>query len=221
MRGRLLAHLFSIGAVMTEDRKQGAAEPDVDDLVRRARAGEMEAFDDLVRAFQGPVFNMIYRMVGNYEDAADLAQQAFIRMVRAIGKFRGDSRFSTWLFALALNTCRSGLRRLRRISDAEKVRIDRDPDSGEESFDPVDDRDLPEKALERKETAERIEAIIFSLPEEYRIVITLRDLQGLAYDGIAESIGCSVGTVKSRLSRARQRVKTRLISEGLICAARK
>lgn len=206
---------------MTENKEPNDLQPDVDGLVRKARAGDMEAVDGLVRVFQKPVFNMIYRMVGNYEDAADLTQQAFIRMWRAIGKFRGESRFSTWLFALALNTSRSGLRRLRRISDAEQVRIDRDPDSGTAPFDPPDDRDLPEKALERKETVRRIEAVILALPEEYRSVITLRDLHGLAYDEIAESIGCSIGTVKSRLSRARQRVKARLIGEGLICAVRK
>ena len=183
----------------------------------------MEAFDTLVRVFQRPMFNLAYRMVNNREDATDLTQEIFVKMYRSVGKFRGASKFSTWLYSLATNTCRSGLRRLRRISDREVMRLDAEEETeqGVRKYDPADTGDLPDRRIERKETLRLIQEAIAGLADDFRTVLVLRDMQGLTYDDIAVTLGCSIGTVKSRLSRARIKVKDKLIREGLTCAVRK
>ena len=191
-------------------------------LVVRAQDGEMAAFDELVLIFQSRMFNLAYRMVSNREDAADLTQEIFVKMYRSINKFSGRSQFSTWLYALAANCCRSGLRRLRRVSDREVMRLDADDANGSgrrhrEMSDPGES--VPE-TIGRSEVKQRIEGIIAELPEDARMVVVLRDLQGLTYESIAETLQCSIGTVKSRLSRARVKLKDKLIREGLTCAVR-
>jgi RNA polymerase sigma-70 factor (ECF subfamily) len=192
-------------------------------LVVRAQRGEMPAFDELVTIFQSRMFNLAYRMVNSREDAADLTQEIFVKMYRSINKFGGRSKFSTWLYALAANCCRSGLRRLRRVSEREVIRLDANTESGSrqrprELMDPAES--VPE-SIGRSEVKARIEALIAELPEDARIVVVLRDLQGLPYERIAESLQCSIGTVKSRLSRARSKLQERLRREGLTCAVRR
>ncbi len=189
---------------------------DVDDLVRRAQKGDADAFDELVRVFSGPMYNLAYRMAGNAADAGDLTQEIFVKLYRAIGKFGWRSKFSTWLYRLAANTCYSGLRKIRRVASAEVVRLDDDRADDVRSRDTPDPGDLPSRRLERRELRHQIEGAIAVLPEDFREVIVLRDLQGLTYEEIAESIGCSVGTVKSRLARARTRVKERLRRDGVV-----
>ena len=189
---------------------------DVDDLVRRAQKGDADAFDELVRVFSGPMYNLAYRMAGNAADAGDLTQEIFVKLYRAIGKFGWRSKFSTWLYRLAANTCYSGLRKIRRVASAEVVRLDDDRADDVRSRDTPDPGDLPSRRLERRELRHQIEGAIAVLPEDFREVIVLRDLQGLTYEEIAESIGCAVGTVKSRLARARTRVKERLRRDGVV-----
>jgi len=189
---------------------------DVDDLVRRAQKGDADAFDELVRVFSGPMYNLAYRMAGNAADAGDLTQEIFVKLYRAIGKFGWRSKFSTWLYRLAANTCYSGLRKIRRVASAEVVRLDDDRADDVRSRDTPDPGDLPSRRLERRELRHQIEGAIAVLPEDFREVIVLRDLQGLTYEEIAESIGGAVGTVKSRLARARTRVKERLRRDGVV-----
>ena len=191
-------------------------ESEVDVLVGRARNGETAAFDALVRLFSMPMYNLAYRMSNNREDADDLTQEVFVRLHRAIGQFRGESKFSTWLYTLALNTCRSGLRRVRRIGAREVVRLDAERDDDHPApFEAVDPGDSPGKVMEREEVLRQVEAAVAELPEEFRAVIVLRDLQGLSYEEMADALRCSLGTVKSRLARARLRVKDKLIKEGV------
>ena len=170
-------------------------------LVVRAQSGEMAAFDELVTIFQSRMFNLAYRMVNSREDAADLTQEIFVKMYRSINKFGGRSKFSTWLYALASNCCRSGLRRLRRVSDREVMRLDAtiESDSGRRSRELADPAESVPESLGRGEVKSRVEALIAELPEDARMVVVLRDLQGLTYERIAESLQCSIGTVKSRL----------------------
>lgn len=189
----------------------------VESLVRQAQGGEIAAFEELVTAFSRPMFNLAYRMLGNREDAADLTQEIFVKLHRSIGKFQGRSRFSTWLYALAANTCRSGIRRLKRISTHEVVRLDEpgDPEGGTRVREPVDKGTGPRDDMAGAELRERVEAAIRTLGDDFRMVIVLRDLQGLSYEEIAQALGCSMGTVKSRLARARAKVKDKLVRQGI------
>ncbi len=183
---------------------------DVDGLVREAQAGDRQAFTKLVHLFSGPMYNLAYRMAGNADDAADLTQEIFVKLYRSIGQFRYRSKFSTWLCSLAANTCRSGMRKLGRRRDRERLCLDNGPDENR-PHEPVDSGDKPDRVIERRETRALIEASIEKLPETFRSVIVLRDLQGMAYDEIAEALCCSIGTVKSRLARARMRVRDDLM----------
>jgi len=179
-------------------------------LVRAAQEGDRAAFTKLVHVFSGPMYNLAYRMAGNADDAADLTQEIFVKLYRAIGQFRYRSKFSTWLCSLAANTCRSGMRKLGRRRDRERLCLDDGPDEGE-VYEPADPGDRPDRVIERRETQAMIERAIGRLPEAFRSVIILRDLQGMAYDEIAEALACSIGTVKSRLARARMRVRDDLM----------
>jgi len=189
---------------------------DVDALVRRAQDGDEDAFEELVHVLTGPMYNLAYRMTGNAADAGDLTQEIFVKLHKVIGTFGWRSKFTTWLYRLAANTCCSGLRKIRRVSSAEVVRLDDDRSGEVRPREMPDPADLPNRGLERKELQQRIEGAIATLPEDFRMVIVLRDLQGLTYEEIAESVGCSIGTVKSRLARARSRVKEKLIRDGIV-----
>jgi len=205
----------------TEKAKTGLDREAVEKLVRQAQGGDAEAFDALVRNYSGPMFNLAYRMVGNHADAADMTQEIFVKLYRAIGKFKWRSSFNTWMYTLAANTCRSGLRRLARVSKMEVVRLDREDAEGHQPPEPPDPGDLPATTLERREKAETIQAAIDSLPEDFKEIVVLRDIQDLAYEEIATVLKCSVGTVKSRLARARGRLKDKLVRQGLVCAAKR
>ena len=191
----------------------------LDEQVRQAQAGDLEAFDELVRAFGGTVYNLAYRMTGNPADADDVAQEVFVKLHRTIRQYRWQAKFSTWLYALAANTCRSAMRKLRRVAEAEPVSLNAEPADGRRTPEPSDPGEHPGQLLERKELRRQIEAAMAELPEDFRMAIVLRDLQGLAYEEIAAALKCTVGTVKSRLARARQRVKEKLVRQGVVCAA--
>ncbi len=211
---------------MSNEVKPNAAEAEerVRTWVRRAQAGDSQAFDNLVREFQRPIFNLAFRMVNHREDAADLTQDIFVKLHRVIGQFRGESAFGTWFYTVAVNVCRSGRRRLGRIANFESVRLDEtrpDEDSERPPLEVVDPSDLPGKTLERKEAGQRVREMVAQLPEDLKAILVLRDLQGMAYEEIAEVLGCNLGTVKSRLFRARLEMKERLSREGLLCTATK
>ncbi len=193
----------------------------IDSLVTRAQNGEMDAFDDLIRTFQTQIFNLAYRMVHNREDAADLTQEIFVKLYRSISAFSGRSKFSTWLYSVAANTCRSGIRRLSRISRREVLRLDeiQETETGTRQYELADPADLPDTCVERNETQKTIETMIAELPENERMMIVLRELQDLSYEEIARITGRSIGTVKSRISRARMKLRDTLTREGLTCTA--
>jgi RNA polymerase sigma-70 factor (ECF subfamily) len=156
-------------------------------------------------------------MVGSREDAEDLTQEIFVKLHRSIRKFKWKSRFSTWFYALAANTCRSGIRRLRRISEHEVARlVEGDPEGRDSRVrEPVDSAMGPGDKVAGREVRAKVEAAIESLGDDFRMVIVLRDLQGLSYDEISRVVGCSIGTVKSRLARARMKVKDSLLREDV------
>jgi RNA polymerase sigma-70 factor (ECF subfamily) len=170
-------------------------------LLARLRAGDARAFETLVITYQHRVFGVALRMLGSRAEAEDIAQETFLRAHRAVGEFRGEARLSTWLYAIASRLCLNRLalapRRLERADDAALLRL------------PAPAADAA-SALERSELAAALQQAIAELPEDRRIVVVLRDLEGLAYEEIAEALGLELGTVRSRLHRARSDLKAKL-----------
>lgn len=183
-------------------------------LIERWRDGDQRAFEDLVGRYEKKVYNLAYRMSGNADDASDLAQEAFVRVYTALPSFRGQSSFATWLYRIATNVCLDELRRRGRqpvLSLDQPVAMD----EGQVVRQTVDPSTGPLEELERGEVQAAVQRGISSLQPEHRAVIVLRDLQGLSYDEIAEALECSLGTVKSRLNRARLALRERLSSMEL------
>jgi RNA polymerase sigma-70 factor, ECF subfamily len=180
------------------------AEPapgDSAEFVSRLKAGDLRAFEELVRTQQHRVYGLALRMLGSPAEAQDIAQEAFLRAHRGLAEFRGDARLSTWLYAIVSRLC------LNRLAGSER-RLAR---HGEEALSRlVDARPGPDQALERGELEEALHRAIGELPEERRIVVVLRDVEGLAYEEIAEVLDLPVGTVRSRLHRARLDLKEKL-----------
>lgn len=174
------------------------------DYVRRLQRGETEAFEMLVRRHEKTIFNLVYRMLGDYDEAAEVSQEVFLSAYRAIGQFRGDANFSTWLYRIALNHTSTRRKTLIRRQQ-RNVAI--------EDTEPV--RDLqpgPAEAMEKKEIRERVQRALNSLEPDDATVILLRDLQDIPYEEVARLLEIPVGTVKSRLHRARQALKSQLAS---------
>jgi RNA polymerase sigma-70 factor (ECF subfamily) len=167
----------------------------------RLRAGDAPAFEELVMTYQHRVFGVALRMLGNRAEAEEVAQEAFVRAHRALGDFRGDAKLSTWLYAitsrLCLNRLASGERRLTRQGEDALLRLS---DAGPR----------PDAALERRELETALGQAIAELPEDRRIVVVLRDLEGLSYEEIAQVLELELGTVRSRLHRARADLKEKL-----------
>jgi RNA polymerase sigma-70 factor, ECF subfamily len=170
-------------------------------LVEAAAAGSRDAFDELVRRYQGPIVNLARALTGGSADAEDLAQEVFVRAWRSLSGFRGDSTFRTWLHRVALNVIhshRSRLGRIRRLFSTPA-----DPEAGDPSERLADHRDLEDDLVRR----DAIDRALSTLPDELRDAVTLRDIQGLDYREIAAALQVPIGTVESRIFRARQRLR--------------
>jgi len=183
-------------------------------LVDRAKAGDVRAFEALVRRYERWVFTLALRMVGDRGDAEDIAQEVFLKAYRGLQGFRGGSRFSTWLYAIASHHCLSYLAgRGSRVRRAERTGNPTDRQGGvlPSALDRVADASPgPDAVLERHELRRVIQNELVQLTEQHRIVLILRDIQGMSYEGIAETLGVELGTVRSRLHRARMELKARL-----------
>jgi RNA polymerase sigma-70 factor, ECF subfamily len=182
-------------------------------LVERCRGGDAEAFAFLVRRHQKRMINIAYRMLGDYDEACDVVQESFLCAYRAIGKFRGDARFATWLYGIVLNQARSDLRQRAARSHHEGASFD-DPAQSEEGSPLGASPSREESAVERIEKKERdakVQECIGSLEGEQREVLVLRDIQGFSYEEIGVMLKLPEGTVKSRLFRARSALKDGLI----------
>jgi len=170
--------------------------------VRRLQRGDVNAFEILVRRHEKAIFNLVYRMLGDYDDAAETSQEVFLSAYRAIGQFRGDANFSTWIYRIALN---HAITRRKNTSLRQKRFVSID------GTDMTDDAQIgPAETLEKKELRERVQGALNELDPEDATVILLRDLQDIPYEDIARVLKIPVGTVKSRLHRARQALKARL-----------
>src|SRR6516162_4438243 len=166
-----------------------------EDLVARSVAGDTVSFNELVRRWERPIYALAYRQIGREEDARDVCQETFLRAYRALGGFRGQAKFSSWLYRIALNLCRDWLRRERR---APMVQVPEDVDVADlvaarapvESF---------EEHVARRALGRAVRRALARLPEEQRTVIVLKEYHGLTFQEIAELVGCPLSTVKTRL----------------------
>ena len=183
-------------------------------IVRRVLQGDVNAFEKLVTEYEKAVYAIALRMTGNAEDAADMTQETFIKAYNSLQSFRGESKFSVWLYRIASNVC---LDFLRSRSRKPTVSLSVEDDEGEETeLDIADESQSPEQLLERGLTRDAVRRGLEALPPDYRQILLLREIQGLSYEEIADTLSIEVGTVKSRIFRARKRLCSFLIQDGNI-----
>jgi len=174
-------------------------------LVEVAQRGDVESFNELVRLFEGRVYTLCYRMLGDAESAADAAQDAFLSAFRNLKSFRGGS-FRSWMLRIATNTCYDVLR-VRKRRPSVSLDIEADDESASSPLQIADTAESPDDFSLRRELAAAIQDGLTTLPDEQRIVLILSDIQGLPYEEIAQITNSNLGTVKSRLSRGRARLR--------------
>ncbi len=187
--------------------------PDADaPLIERIKNGDVKAFEMLVVKYQRRIERLIGRMVRDVDLVPDIAQETFIRAYRAIPQFRGESAFYTWLYRIAVNTAKKTLGELKRdplVTESARASRD-DDDETSRTENELTDGETPEAILASKEIAAAVNAAIEALSEELRQAITLREIEGLSYEEIAEMMNCPIGTVRSRIFRARESIAARL-----------
>lgn len=176
--------------------------------IAAARAGDQGAFEELVRLYEKRVLALALRMCKNQEDAAEAAQEAFLAAWQGLGNFRGDSSFSTWLYRLASNACVDLLRREGKRRAAVSL------DDEELNLDIPASIPSPQEEAERRELREQIEEGLRTLPPEYRAALVLREIQQLRYEEIGKALEVDIGTVKSRISRGRKKLRSFLLARG-------
>lgn len=181
-----------------------------EDLVRAILAGNDKAFDELVELNKRFVFNLCYRLLGDYDEADDCAQEVFIKVYRSIKGFRFESGFGTWLYRIAVNTCKNRFRSLEYRMGQTKVRLDMQDDEDQKKIEIGNGGPSPALALKRKELGRLIQDAVNRLPSEQKLVVVLRDMEGRSYEEIIEITGLKLGTLKSKLSRARLRLRESL-----------
>ena len=187
--------------------------PDADaPLVERVKRGDKRAFEMLVVKYQRRIERLIGRMVRDVDLVADIAQETFIRAYRALPQFRGESAFYTWLYRIAVNTAKKAMMELNRdpvIAESALAAREEDDETSRAEHE-LSHGETPEALLASKEIAATVNAAIESLSDDLRQAITLREIEGLSYEEIAEVMNCPIGTVRSRIFRAREAIATRL-----------
>lgn len=176
-------------------------------LIRRCRAGDVEAFGGLVARYQDRLFATLAHLLGSLEDAREVTQDAFVLAFQKLGTFRGDSAFYSWLFRIAYNAAMTRRRKDRRHHpasiDLARQRLGEEPRDERPGADPT-------SALDRQERQRMVRRALAELGEDYRTAIVLKEIDGLRYDEIADIVGCPIGTVRSRIHRARQELREKL-----------
>jgi len=192
---------------------------DEQELLNKARSGDVLAFEQLVAKYQQKVYSLAFRYMGNEEDAYDMSQEAFLKSYKSLRNFKGDSSFGTWLYRITTNVCLDELRRRKRrnqhfslLSLDEPVAVG-DGDEVEKEI--ADSAPLQDTLINRKELSSYINALLEQMKPEYRTVIILRDIMDFTYEEIAQILDCSIGTVKSRINRARNLLKKKMVGQGL------
>ncbi|MBE7007618.1 MAG: sigma-70 family RNA polymerase sigma factor [Ruminococcaceae bacterium] len=178
------------------------------ELIQACQKGDEAAFEELIRLHEKKVFALCRRMCRDEDDALEAAQDTFLAVWRGIGSYRADAAFSTWLYRLASNACLDLLRREKKHGGNVSL------DDEEARIEPSDPAPQPEEALERAETQRMVREALYALPDDYRQVLLLRETEQLSYNEIAEATGLELGTVKSRISRARLALRNYLAASG-------
>lgn len=186
-------------------------------LVKKSLQGDMAAFEELVLKYQNKVYALAYRYMGNEEDAYDMTQETFLKAFRSLRTFKGDSSFGTWLYRVATNVCLDELRRRKRkiipLSLDEPLATEDGDEMEKDIVDPSPGADI---IYERREFSEYIYTLLNQMKPEHKMIIVLRDMMDLSYEEIAQVLNCSVGTVKSRLSRARNILRKKIEGKELL-----
>ena len=178
-------------------------------LVERAQRGDKRAFDLLVSKYQRKLARLLSRFIRDSTEVEDVTQEAFIKAYRALPTFRGDSAFYTWLYRIGINTAKNYLVALGRRAPTT-TNIDSEEAEGFEDGDQLRDLNTPEDELASKQVAETVNQTLGELPEELKTAITLREIEGLSYEDIANIMNCPIGTVRSRIFRAREAIAAKL-----------
>lgn len=178
------------------------------DLVRRVQAGEKAAFDLLVLKYQHRIIKLVMRFLPDHSEAQDVAQDAFIKAYKALPRFRGDSAFYTWLYRIAVNTAKNYLvSRGRRPRNYSGLNKNQDDDEGFDASMLLTSTDTPDRLAMTEELRKAIYAAISALPEDLRVAVSLREYEGMSYEDIAQIMDCPIGTVRSRIFRARESIE--------------
>ena len=180
------------------------------DLIRKAKQGDMLAFEELILKHEKIVYNLAFRMMNHSEDAMDISQEVFLKAYRSLSNFDERSAFSTWLYRITHNTCIDEIRK-RKGKQTYSLEEDLESEDGSMQRQVADDGDTPEESLMRKEQKSEILRALDTLSEEHKAAIILRDVKGMSYEEIAEILELSLGTVKSRINRARNQLKTEIL----------
>ena len=176
------------------------------DLIRRARAGDLEAYDDLIKRYQERIYATIYHMTSNHEDANDLAQESFIKAYHALKSFKGGSRFYTWLYRIAVNKTINFLKQRKNRTHMSLNDLDFNAEHDPDLVALISDN-TPRRAAGLTELKEKLNAALLKLSEQHRLVVVLHDVQGQSHEEIAKVMDCNIGTVRSRLFYARQQLQ--------------
>lgn len=180
-------------------------------LLKKIKEGDIRSFELLISEYQVYAYNVAYRMLGNEEDAKDITQEALIKVYKSIHKFKETSNFSTWLYRIVMNTCKDELKKRKEVTLSLDKEIE--TDDGTVSLEIGDERLNPSVVVERNEVGHVVQEAISALPDANRIVIVLRDIQGLSYEEISQVIKEPIGTVKSRINRGRGQLKKILMDQ--------
>lgn len=196
---------------LSRQGEPGLSAREVDaELVQRVQRGDKRAFDLLVLKYQRKIMRLLARMIKEPSEIEDVAQEAFIKAYRAIPQFRGESAFYTWLYRIAINTARNWQVSHNRRPVAANGNNENEDGETFDQFDTLSDLSTPESLMASRQVVETVNAAIAALPEELRAAIVLREIEGMSYEDIAQSMGCPIGTVRSRIFRAREAIAAQL-----------
>ncbi len=188
---------------------------DSDDIevIEKVLAGDIEAFSVIIKKYQEKIFNYVYSQVKDYDEALDITQEIFIMTIEALRSFRRESKFSTWFYSIMVNYCKNYRKKNRRYN---LVPINGSKGDDEYSLQLTDERENPEKEVVMNDSLRIVREEIERLPDDYRDILMLRDIEGLSYNEVAEVLDISLSNVKVRIHRGREFLKNRLLARGLI-----